>query len=277
MDYFLLAQRGLTIITTFVVGITVEPAQDALRNEAHRSHYSIDAHPSSAHLTDYPDTEPNKGQAKRCLPALHPFALKATTMQYELIINIDQAGLDKIHANGQYVTLSQSVNSSLNIAWITFQPCASNSLTWQEEYEIYASTTTVQPGACPVLTAQTGAAQTGYVYALSAGSFTGEPGGQAGAYNALNKQGESVTVGLARNARVNGEPLFMPLNAVSVSNGGAVSFTPEVTVYLYLSQCNNSGTIISPVNEPVCAVTLTSANPMATLLFCDATHMFYLA
>lgn len=204
-------------------------------------------------------------------------------MQYQLNIAIDSTGLNQIYAASQAVTLVKSVVSNplatgnLPIAWVSFQPFLQNAVSWVENYNIYATTTTLSAGATIVQTSVTGApALTGWTYTFEEGQFTGAQGGPAGTYNMTNEQQGMFNFGLSQQAMVNNVPVMAPLNAIPVLNNESASFTPQENVSVFLSNVVNNGVVLSQVASNALAVTLTSQSPTANIGFSDSTNTFYL-
>jgi hypothetical protein len=205
-------------------------------------------------------------------------------MQYQVNINIDNAGLQAIYAAGQSVTFVKSVVSNpvatgnLPIAWLTFQPFQSNQVIWIENYSIYASTTIVQSGAVINMTSVTaGSAQLGWLYAFQNGIFTGQSG-SGSTFNVSDQVSapSPLQFGLAQTANVNGVSVTAPLNAVPVLYNQQATFTPQEQISIFLSSYQNNGVVISQVAGNALNVTLSSQNPIANVGFNDATNSFYL-
>lgn len=204
-------------------------------------------------------------------------------MQYGLNISIDSTALGHIYGAGQAVTLVKSVVSNplasgnLPVAWVSFSPLQENAVTWQESYNIYATTTVLNAGATIVQTSVTGTpVQTGWIYTFAQGFFIGAQGGAATTYNMTNQQNGSFSFGLSQQAMINNVMVNAPLNAIPVLYNEGASFTPEENVSIFLSNSVNNGVVLSQVASNALAVTLTSQNPTANIGFNDATNTFYL-
>lgn len=205
-------------------------------------------------------------------------------MQYQLNIAIDSQGLSNIYAAGQAITIVKSVVSNplasgnLPVAWLNFQPLEQNSVTWIENYNIYATSTQLNAGATIVQTSVTGApVQTGWTYTFAQGQFTGAQGGSTGTFNMANQQGGMFNFGLSQQAIVNNVPVMAPLNAIPVLNNESATFTPKETVSIFLSNSVNNGVVLSQVASNALAVTLTSQNATANIGFNDGKNSFYLS
>src|SRR5262245_57303979 len=105
---------------------------------------------------------------------------------YQLTIQFDSQGLATLNEAGQLVTIVKSVSTGTPVAWVAFDPMESNTVTWTEQYSVYASTTQIQDGA-QIITQSTQAAVGGNTYTLSGGQFdNGKPGLPATTYGVLN-------------------------------------------------------------------------------------------
>jgi len=204
-------------------------------------------------------------------------------MLYTLNIAIDDTGLNQINSNGQYVTVVKSLvtdpvgSGNLPIAWLTWSPFENNTVTWQEIYSMYASTTVLQAGATISMSSHTPTpVQLGYMNTFQSGHFTSAQGGGASTFNLTNLGGGSYNFGLSQTATVNGVSVNAPLNAVAVGNNQQATFTPQVTVSIFLSSYNNNGVVISQVASSALVVTLNSQLPSANIGFTDSNNTFYL-
>jgi hypothetical protein len=204
-------------------------------------------------------------------------------MQYQVNVTIDDTGLQNIYSANQYVTLVKSVLSNpmpagnLPVAWLAFQPLEGNTITWVENYYIYATTTTLQSGATIAMTSQTAdPAQLGWIYTFAQGMFTGASG-TGDTFNVNNQMSsQGLSFGLAQSATVNNTTTFAPLNAVPVLSNENASFTPEETLSIFLSSYSDNGSVISQVASNALSFSLSSKSPTANIGFNDSTNTFYL-
>jgi hypothetical protein len=211
---------------------------------------------------------------------------------FTLNINIDGPGLKDIAGSGQRVTLTKKPRSfvelkergahanqnSVIVAWQAFQPFEFNVVTWDESYSLYATTTPLDTGNIIALNAVTDApAIPGFIYAFTGGPPNGSPG-EGNTFNLSNQMSSgSFSFGLAQIATVNDSPSeWVPLNASPMLFNETAEFTPTDTVYIFLSSCGSNGTVIPEVPEKALAITLSSANPTATVTFDDANNAFFL-
>ncbi|QVN17340.1 hypothetical protein [Burkholderia pyrrocinia] len=205
-------------------------------------------------------------------------------MNFQINVSISTKGLDTIYDSGLYVTLVKSVVSnpisggSLPVAWVSFQPLHENQVTWQEQFTMYATTTTLQSGATIKMTSQTDAQiQPGWIYSFERGRFTEAQGGDPGTFNLRNQQTPgNFSFGLAQPVVINNVQTSAPLNAVSVPYNVNATFTPLEKLSLFLSSYSNNGSVIAAVASNALNITLSSTSPQADVGFNDQTNTFYL-
>ena len=206
---------------------------------------------------------------------------------YEINITIDPTGLTSIYNAKQSVALFKSVQSTVGlnhaqtttpcpIAWVVFQPFATNVVTWIESYCVYASTTHLTTGAVIFLTALTSPAQTGQVYTLQYGSFTVASGGVIGAFTAENQASNGLSFGLVQQATVNNVPVSAPLSAQPVLYNQSAIITPSATLSVFLTSVSAGGTVLDRVPPSALTVNLTSQLQSVAVGFSDANNTFYL-
>jgi hypothetical protein len=214
---------------------------------------------------------------------------RATQMQYQVTIDIDQQGVQKINQAQQFVTLVRNVISSVegnsghrmspntSIAWLAFQPLESNTVTWTEDYILYATTTVLQSGASITISSQTpNPAQVGWNYTFQNGVITGAAGGAQGSFNLSNQMQGNFNLGLAQQATVNNASSLAPLNAVPVFYNEHANFTPQEEIFIFLSSYGNNGSVIDPISGNDWTVTLSGSQPSATVGFNDSNNTFSL-
>jgi hypothetical protein len=137
---------------------------------------------------------------------------------YKLRLHFNQNDLRVLISNGYSVAIAKYLEDPFNpsVAWLAFRPRADNVVTWEEEYGIYSSQTTIEPGARIEIRSTTGVpASRGKVYVLnSSGKFDppqdGGPGAPADMYlvrNEYDNPGHPLAFGLYQSANVDGAPL----------------------------------------------------------------------
>lgn len=171
--------------------------------------------------------------------------------KYKLNINILSTNVREINMAMQKITLVKSVGKGAGtpVAWVTFSPFETNIITWETEYGVYASSTTVQNGAQIQRTSLVGTAVTGTLNPFEEGTFRSPiSGGKANAYSIVNKFGKQFTFGLTQTVHVNGEQFAgSPLNAVTALNQQTAIFEPVEKVAIFLEAQFNNGVVISDI------------------------------
>ncbi len=144
------------------------------------------------------------------------------------------------------------------VAWQVFRPMENNSLQWEEEYGIYASSTTLTNGAVLDQFSKTGpgAAADGKLYKIEESGGFSTPGEtrEAGTYyaeNLFSKALESLTVGLFQTATVNGKRIDgNAISAAPVPRRNAAEMTPYTTLYIWTQASIVSNTVLTEVTSP---------------------------
>lgn len=170
-------------------------------------------------------------------------------MNYSLNINISPADLSNILANGYSVIVYNITDNGTPVVWVAFSPMSNNQVQWDNNYMVYASTTTIMQGAQVMMMANTQASPQ-HQYTFGAGSFSEAPMAGLGstqyglAYTGA--MGPAMTMGLAKQANVNGmQAPAAPVNALNITGNGATSVTGyQNKVYVALGRYN-AGTIAS--------------------------------
>jgi hypothetical protein len=206
---------------------------------------------------------------------------------FTLNTTFTQDALTMLYATGTNVVVAKpsAGGSAPNVAWVAFRPLIANAMTWQEQYGIYCSTSSIQNGA--LLTQMSQApfpAGDGQKYALTAAGFFGPPqtGGMPGSYTATNQYNNLppsgpgyLTFGLFQNANVNGSA--MTGNAVSaapVPYQSTAVMTPFTTVYLWTQSQVLSNTVVTSVTSVQTQVIFGGPVTTVSLTFDPATGGF---
>jgi hypothetical protein len=168
----------------------------------------------------------------------------------------EQLGI--LYATGTNVIVAKPTGGGTpNVAWQVFKPMQANTLTWGEEYGIYASTSKVVNGATlsQLSNVPVGAAMN-KLYTLEPSSAISGPasGGAAGAFSLYNTYSEQpyMTVGLFQDANVNGTDIIgNALSAAPVLLASTAVMTPFTTVYIWLQSQVVSNTVVTTVTSPM--------------------------
>ncbi|MEP3430172.1 MAG: hypothetical protein ABJN98_15910 [Roseibium sp.] len=201
--------------------------------------------------------------------------------KYTLDIKIDSAGLKQIQ--GETISIAKTVTTALvggNLAtaWISFDPAQHITVTWTEDYYIYASSSAAQGGATIDLSSYTDAAvQADQLYTYgTASTFSNAKANTGGAFetNNLQQSPNPWTMGLAQEATVGGKSTMAALNAVKVPYNQTASFTPIENISIWVSSIQNNGVVLSQIANTALPVQLTSQKSTANLGFDDSLNVF---
>lgn len=209
-----------------------------------------------------------------------------TTGSYTILLTLSAQAVSTIHAVGQKVTLVKamtgmnSLAQPYTVAWMAIAPTQNNQITWQSNYALYATTMPITPNTSIFVNSKTsGAAMQTILYGYQQSAFTaGSSQLSPGQYGVLNQQADNISFGLLQQATVNfGAPLLFPINIVPTLVGQTALFSPEESIYLFLSSPANNGTVLGDgvASQPL-LVTLNPLSPTATVGFDDVSNQFIL-
>jgi hypothetical protein len=198
---------------------------------------------------------------------------------YSLVIQISNAGLKTIQDASQQVALVKATASALPVVWVAFDPESDNTITWEENYFVYASTTHIDAGAT-IATMSTEPAQGGNTYMFQGGDFPSYKGGlpltQYGVFNNDTRpQFKEITAGLAQVAQGVGEGQPTPLNATIVPFNETGLYTPIEKVQVFAEASMNNGLVLSQVDGSALLVDFTT-DPSQVIHYDDASNTFAL-
>lgn len=202
---------------------------------------------------------------------------------YTLNTAFTEEDLMRLYAAGANVVVAKpNAGGPPNVAWTVFRPVISNTMTWEEQYGIYASNTDIVNGARLVQMSRTEyPAVAGKTYALNAAGFFGPPsgGGSPGCYTAVNEFNNLpkgyLTFGLFQDAVVNG--VATRGNAVSATPvlfNRAAPMAPFTTVYLWIQSQVTSNMVVTVVTSPITQVRFGGAITEVSLVYDAMTGRF---
>jgi hypothetical protein len=184
---------------------------------------------------------------------------------YSLLTSFTDDDLDRFHASGSNVVVAKPNNGGdPNVAWVVFRPLSGNSMSWEDNYGIYASNTDLTAAGTVLhqMSKTPFPAVPAKVYELTPSGVFAGPGlnGSAGSYKAVNSYNNLpkgyLTFGLYQDSEVNGSQVGG--NAVSATpviyNSQAV-ITPFTTIYLWIASQVVSNSVITIVTSPQTKVT----------------------
>lgn len=177
---------------------------------------------------------------------------------YELNTAFTDDQLKVLYETGTNVIIAKPTGGGTpNVAWQVFKAMQSNTLTWSEEYGIYASTSEVVNGAkLTQLSSVPLPAAMDKLYTLEPSAIISGPvsGGAPNSFALLNKYPvkPAVTVGLFQDANVNGTKIIgNAISAVPVMLQSTATMTPYTTVYIWLQSQVVSNTVVTTVTSPM--------------------------
>ncbi|HVZ39315.1 MAG TPA: hypothetical protein VHI13_08570 [Candidatus Kapabacteria bacterium] len=203
---------------------------------------------------------------------------------YELSLQIDPTELAVISAAGMNITLAKPVGGAApNVIWQSFDPFENNTVSWTEQYGIYAATSTVEHGATISKLSTFSPAEGGSTYTFlpnaifSQGVATSDvPLTSYRIDNAMPaSKYRALTFGLTQPAIINGVPGgFNALNADMVLSQAYDTLTPFTVVYVWLQANFASETMISQINTSYTKVTFGGTVTSVSLKFNSASGTF---
>jgi hypothetical protein len=182
-------------------------------------------------------------------------------MDFNLNVAFTNEQLQILYITGTNVIIAKpTMGGQPNVAWLAFKPLQANTVSWSEQYGIYASTQSITNGAkLTQLSSVPVPAADNKLYTLQdSGVIAGpNPGGQPGAFTVLNQYSGKpyMTVGLYQNANVNGTDILNnAVSAAPVLLQSTAAMTPFTTVYIWLQSQVTGNTVVTNVTSPMTAL-----------------------
>lgn len=178
--------------------------------------------------------------------------------QFSLETAFTNEQLSILYITGSNVVVAKPTNNTApNVAWQVFKPMQSNTLSWEEEYGIYASTSKIKNGAklTQLSSVPVGAAMD-KLYTLEPSAVISGPvkGGMPNSFSLVNKYANRpyMTIGLYQDATVDGTEIAgNAISAVPVLLSSTISMTPFTTLYIWLQSQVISNTVVTSVTSPM--------------------------
>ena len=170
--------------------------------------------------------------------------------------------LDLIYKAEEKVILVKHTEGSADsqVAWVTFSPLMYNTIDWETDYAVYASTSEIQNGAQISMMSDMDASPM-VMYNFNDGYFKkagpcSTIGANTYAINNIYEKKQALTFGLAQGVSINNEAFHnKPINAILVPFGQSAQMTPIEKIDVYL-MCNiQTSTVVSKIYSPVLTVT----------------------
>ncbi|WP_410671654.1 hypothetical protein [Amycolatopsis sp. cmx-4-68] len=208
-------------------------------------------------------------------------------VSFNLNTAFTEQDLQRFFASGSNVVVAKpNGGGAPNVAWLVYRPLINNTITWEEQYGIYASNTDIARGGAVLnqISKSEFPAVGGKTYSLNpAGSFTAPQsgGGARGSYYAVNEYDNDkkyLTFGLYQNATVNGDPAMgNAVSAAPVLYLSTAEMTPFTTVYLWIQSQVVSNTVITTVTSPMSHATFGGSVTSVSLDYDPSTGTFITA
>lgn len=202
---------------------------------------------------------------------------------YNLETHFTDQDLQRFLASGSNIIVAKPSNGGApNVAWVVFRPLLDNSMSWEDNYGIYASNTDLISGGVLNQMSKTAyPAVEAKVYELTPyGAFAG-PGsaGQPGSYTAVNSYNNLpkgyLTFGLYQNAEVNGSQVVgNAVSAAPVIYNSTAAITPFTTVYLWVQSQVVSNSVVTMVTSPQTSVTFGGSTTKVSLSYDPSSGKF---
>jgi hypothetical protein len=198
-----------------------------------------------------------------------------------------QADLERFLASGSNVVVAKpNAGGAPNVAWVVYRPLIDNTMTWEEQYGVYASNADLTNGALLYQMSKTEfPAVESMVYPLNAAGFFGPPssgGGKPGSFYAQNGYNNLpkgyLTMGLYQNANVNGSQISASaVSAAPVIYNSTAEITPFTTIYLWIQSQVVSNSVVTTVTSPQSIVTFGGSVTTVSLRYDAGTGRFITA
>jgi hypothetical protein len=185
-------------------------------------------------------------------------------VSFKLNTAFTEQDLQRFLASGSNVVVAKpNGGGAPNVAWLVYRPLIDNTITWEEQYGIYASNTDITRGGAVLnqISKSEFPAVDGKTYSLNpAGAFTAPQGTETpGSYYAVNEYNNEkgyLVFGLYQDATVNGDQAKgNAISAAPVLYLSKAEMTPFTTVYLWIQSQVVSNTVLTTVTSPMTQVT----------------------
>eukprot|EP00731_Ephydatia_muelleri_P014003 Em0007g1313a len=196
---------------------------------------------------------------------------------YSIDVDFNATDVQNLNAQGYSLCLSKgtvdsAISDPLPLIWVAKQPFQDNSITWTENYNYYASDSSVQAGANIEQTSYTVdgiSLNTPYQFIEGAFQVGGAAQPSATEYVVENDNGAQVILGVSQSVQLDGKTVSSPIFGQSVDNGLQVSYQPQEVISVFLQRKATNGQMISSTGSQVTIVSLSPANPSAKLTYAN--------
>ena len=202
---------------------------------------------------------------------------------YSLTMSLDQTALNTLTNAGENILISKTTTgaSATTVVWLSIPGSDSITVTWEEDYYFYESTTTLNSGAKiqaanitsqPILTGQY------YIFAANSSITQTGAAGPTTSFNIMNSYtpiNNNLVFGLSQSANISTvSKVTAPLCANVIPYNQTGNFTPLETVNIWTGATFNNGSVIAAIGGSALTVVLTTAVPSASIKYNDSTNAF---
>lgn len=170
--------------------------------------------------------------------------------KYQLNISFSDEALSTIYKAGQKLAITKTVegDGGKPVIWVSTLPFESNSIQWENNYELYASRQEAMHGATISKLSET-EGRTNLAFDFKDGTFqNAQPNkmvgdNEYGIHNAMNAY-PSMTYGLAEAVNVNGElQMGKPINAILLPYNHTAVMSPVENIQVFLAGNIDDGVV----------------------------------
>lgn len=195
---------------------------------------------------------------------------------YQLTIELTSKQLDAFGETESRIAIAKTEGgSSPSVVWQSLRPIEELTMTWEENYGIYATETEMKGGAKIVSTARTkGNAVKGEEYALAKNGFfvAQENPGNPGSYYATNlytSNERPMGFGLTQAAETSAGGA-LPVNPISyapVLPLSKAAMTPHTTLNIWLQSSVLGGSVVTEITGPQTKLEFGGKNTEYSLIY----------
>lgn len=176
-----------------------------------------------------------------------------------LLLDLGIAGCDELVASDALVVLAKPAGiTPPNIAWLAVEPRPIMTIAWDSVYGVFASQTGVRVGTTVNVSSMVYPAVARRIYTFDGARFAEarrEARVPRGHYDVWNAGPSPMTFGIVQNARIDGQLILSPLNAVVLPTDFTADFTPDERVYIWAQSGVTTSVVIRDIPREAAMVT----------------------
>lgn len=176
-------------------------------------------------------------------------------MKYQLNVAFKDDDVSNLNQNGYSVAIAKPTgdNTSNKVVWLAYKPIKYANITWEENYGIFESDTTLENNAVIITSTEKIPAEMGKYYSFNNNEFTlTDRTGKAGSFVIRNEQRDSKgkTFGLEQSAMIGTNlQANKPLCAEYVLHDFNYTATPLTKVYIWIQKTAKSGLVLESIDS----------------------------